>query len=907
MSDFTHWIKRLDRWTLPLTVLCGVVTCLLIYPARELHPTEVASSSPDTKIFRAQRAIKSRMKGPVHVLSFVIEDPQGNMWRPESIRALKKLSVGLRESVVADRLWRYKSYQYQQKLLGMLSPTDLIERISPHHSLETLTHEQLSRLSEKIAKQVNESVSQLIIPSGQSVLKNGKWTSPALMISILADLKKIGGEPAEISLNRIDPPEERFGRQVLSILRAHCGHLKVSGVALDVNLSTQEQGSESGPYIGATLLVIMLLLSFSLRSYWAVTLMGLGLATLMIWLKGASNLIGLKSDPILSLIVPIAMISFGVDAGVHSIVRYQEERQSRRDPQQALIFAMVGTLGAISLAALTDLSAFLVNLLSDLESVRQFGIACAFALSASFVLLGVMCPLLLSRIERGGIQATDTNQSRFTLSRIFALIITSVATTFVVMSVVFVNFDLGLSLYGVYTILGVAIPLWFRSRKSTQSPPLKYIEKSHSLANPLSGYLQIKLSQLTRFIYAYPIRVSGCGLLLFMCALPTALKVRVEFDIRHLLNPNSELVKGLDHLDEHLLGQGGEPSSIYIEGPLTHPQALIALETTAHELRSLNSPSLARVTNEETRLSAGIIDFWEHEQQVAIQTEPLVLSRALLDRWREEGAGVLTQSDGQVRARWAADEVETALWMRANDATSDLWLATRFELQLANTQSSVGIKKAEQLISTYQVILDAKLKMLSPKAQATLTGGAISRQAELDAISHSMLVSLPIALMVCLLIVGGALRRIYVAFCCTFVLSVVIVTLFALMNILNYGLNFMSATLGALSIGIGIDYATHVVVRIREECDGDPISESVLVRAIGGTGLALLVSAASSILGFMVLGFAPMPLFAAYGQFTALMIGLSFVSSVTLLPALLCLPDRLSEYRSARMINHGEA
>jgi predicted RND superfamily exporter protein len=156
-----------------------------------------------------------------------------------------------------------------------------------------------------------------------------------------------------------------------------------------------------------------------------------------------------------------------------------------------------------------------------------------------------------------------------------------------------------------------------------------------------------------------------------------------------------------------------------------------------------------------------------------------------------------------------------------------------------------------------------------------------------------MLSSLPVALGVCLIIVGLALRSLYQSLCCVVTLGVVIAALFAAMSALDYGLNFMSATLGALSIGVGVDYATHITARITEERSGPRLSQESLERALKGTGLALLISAGSSILGFAVLACAPMPLFAAYGTFTALMISLALLSSVTLLPALLMLPERL--------------
>jgi uncharacterized protein len=51
--------------------------------------------------------------------------------------------------------------------------------------------------------------------------------------------------------------------------------------------------------------------------------------------------------------------------------------------------------------------------------------------------------------------------------------------------------------------------------------------------------------------------------------------------------------------------------------------------------------------------------------------------------------------------------------------------------------------------------------------------------------------------------------------------------------------------------------------------------------------VALLTSSASSIAGFTVMAFAPMPLFASYGLLTALMIFLVVSASLLVLPALL--------------------
>jgi predicted RND superfamily exporter protein len=65
------------------------------------------------------------------------------------------------------------------------------------------------------------------------------------------------------------------------------------------------------------------------------------------------------------------------------------------------------------------------------------------------------------------------------------------------------------------------------------------------------------------------------------------------------------------------------------------------------------------------------------------------------------------------------------------------------------------------------------------------------------------------------------------------------------------------------------------------------------MRATGeGTGVALVASAASSVIGFVVLAFAPMPMFAAYGLLTAIMIVMAVTATLLVLPPLLRMASR---------------
>ena len=85
--------------------------------------------------------------------------------------------------------------------------------------------------------------------------------------------------------------------------------------------------------------------------------------------------------------------------------------------------------------------------------------------------------------------------------------------------------------------------------------------------------------------------------------------------------------------------------------------------------------------------------------------------------------------------------------------------------------------------------------------------------------------------------------------------------------------------------------------RFREELRRAPDKVQAMRQAARGTGVALVASAASSIVGFAIMGLAPMPMFASYGQLTALMIFLALAASLVVLPSLLLLvtPERVDQ------------
>ncbi|HCP24407.1 MAG TPA: hypothetical protein DIT90_09855, partial [Dehalococcoidia bacterium] len=170
---------------------------------------------------------------------------------------------------------------------------------------------------------------------------------------------------------------------------------------------------------------------------------------------------------------------------------------------------------------------------------------------------------------------------------------------------------------------------------------------------------------------------------------------------------------------------------------------------------------------------------------------------------------------------------------------------------------------------------------------AGLTGSPYTRQAALDATTNGLQRALPIALAACLVLVVLAMRSVRFGLVTIVPIGLVVAWLYAFMHGFGFGLNFITATIAAVSIGVGIDYSVHFTERFRQELGITGDRERAMRRAVAGTGVALVSSAATSIIGFVIMAFAPMPMFAAYGVLTAVMIFLAAAAALLVLPSLL--------------------
>jgi len=109
-----------------------------------------------------------------------------------------------------------------------------------------------------------------------------------------------------------------------------------------------------------------------------------------------------------------------------------------------------------------------------------------------------------------------------------------------------------------------------------------------------------------------------------------------------------------------------------------------------------------------------------------------------------------------------------------------------------------------------------------------------------------------------------------------------------------------------LLIGLGVDYAIHLIARYREEVgEGRTVAEGVR-RAIGTVGVALALATVTTVVGFLTNVFNPVPALKDFGILAAVGILVAFVLMLTFVPAVRLLADRRAE-RAGRLPTDGMA
>ncbi|HSG79565.1 MAG TPA: MMPL family transporter, partial [Acidimicrobiia bacterium] len=393
------------------------------------------------------------------------------------------------------------------------------------------------------------------------------WKSPAFFANVLYDISTFDESQEVDSFGEVaNLDAERWLRTVQATLRGDQQAVTAIGIAIDQGLLAQEQSEAAGPYLFAAVAFILLLAGALLRSYWAAMLVAGGLGVVMMTYGGVNALIGLKTNsPLLIMIVPIALISFGVDFFIHASGRAREAQVQGHDRERAYPIGITAVFAALLLAALSSAAAFLSNTVSGIQGIVEFGIAAAVGLVLAYAVLGWIAPkLLLSIEERLGPRPAKQAHWRTVsqkLGFLFAAFVGGMAVTMAIVfpavgSIAFVVF-LGLFVYLPYRLTRR------RNRRAAEAGrPLTDEVKGAGHGFRAAGTVVHFLARWR--VFTLP-AVAGLAIL----GLVGASQVERGFEVKDFFSSRTDFIKSLDKLEQYYGSGGGDSDYVFVEGDLT--------------------------------------------------------------------------------------------------------------------------------------------------------------------------------------------------------------------------------------------------------------------------------------------------------------------------------------------------
>ena len=234
----------------------------------------------------------------------------------------------------------------------------------------------------------------------------------------------------------------------------------------------------------------------------------------------------------------------------------------------------------------------------------------------------------------------------------------------------------------------------------------------------------------------------------------------------------------------------------------------------------------------------------------------------------------------------------------SNDPASSSLISRDYKTTMMIIKADIGGSDAQVEALTKNIDEKIGSIMTPPGVKITITGSPSIRMAIVSLLKRDAVFTLLIASIIILALLMLIQR--------SFTEAVVIFTPIMLgiswtigtMGWLGIKLSIVTAGLGAMLLGLGVEYGVFMSTRYREERGKGLTQEQALQSSVPGVGSAILGSGTTTIVGFLALSFSMMPMLQTLGQSLALGIFFSIIAAVVVEPVMLVFQENRS-YRHA--------
>lgn len=187
-----------------------------------------------------------------------------------------------------------------------------------------------------------------------------------------------------------------------------------AGLPLTRSFISLHMATDMRRFLPYGIIIMILLLAISFRSWMGVFLPLLIVIMSIIWTFGLMSVFGIKFT-FMAMLIPVMLIAIANDYGIHIIAQYFESIRANPDlPKKERIIEVITSLGMpIFLAGITTVAGFLSLLSHVLVDAQKVGLLASFGIFVAFVLSLAVIPaaMLLLRIPQ--VVANGEKEVRF--------------------------------------------------------------------------------------------------------------------------------------------------------------------------------------------------------------------------------------------------------------------------------------------------------------------------------------------------------------------------------------------------------------------------------------------------------------------------------------------------------------
>ena len=374
------------------------------------------------------------------------------------------------------------------------------------------------------------------------------------------------------------------------------------------------------------------------------------------------------------------------------------------------------------------------------------------------------------------------------------------------------------------------------------------------------------VSAVQRFLYSQCLTTIIIAVALCIGGLVLAQHINKDVSSGDICAADSPVILTERTINEKFPAIGEDKAYVLVEADLRRPEVIAAVKQSIANM--LDDDHVAKVDGQPK--VASIIEYLKNlprsEQSMA----------KALTRLYEKGAGK-EATPGEIQALLSKGDAGKPFDM------------TLLIVETQNTQgTAVG-----GLIS--ELAQDLRPVEQTGEASVSYAGFVFERYKIITEMAKGMNSATAISIVLCALVAVVLFKSL--RFGLITALPIVLVTgwILGTMYLLGFTLNVVTATITAMSVGIGIDYSLHLTETYRrEKRQGKGITES-MTTSILTTGPSVLAAGLTTICGFMVMALSNIGMIRSFGILASLVILFALLSSLIVLPAMLFTSERIAD------------